>query len=75
MSQYIFHNNKLVSQNLKIKKPLHQIIETSKTNVDINKLLNRVKLNQKHEKKSKVIFFFLGVLLISLMGIFLLIIK
>ena len=75
MTQYIFHNNKFVSQELKKKKPLHQELTTNKINVDINKLLNRVKLNEQHEKKTKIIFFVLGISLVTLMGIFLSILR
>jgi hypothetical protein len=71
----VFHNNKSVAEVLKVKKTLQTLDVTKKENVDINKLLNRVKVEKLNEKKKKLIFFSLGILLIIFMGIFLLIIK
>ena len=44
-------------------------------NVDINTLLNRVKINKKNEAKKKIIFFSFGVLFLSFTGIILSIVK
>jgi len=71
----IFHNNKSVAEVLKVKKTLQILNVTKKENVDINKLLNRVKVEELNEKKKKLIFFSSGLLLIMSMGIFLLILK
>ena len=71
----IFHNNKSVAEVLKVKKTLQILNVTKKQNVDINKLLNRVKVEELNEKKKKLIFFSSGLLLIMSMGIFLLILK
>ena len=46
-----------------------------KKNTDINKLLNRLKVNQKNEKKNKIIFLSSGILFIGLTGLFLSIIN
>ena len=49
--------------------------QNSKKNVDINMLLNRVKMNKKIEIKRKIIFTSLVILAISLSGFFLSIMK
>ena len=49
--------------------------QNSKQNVDINMLLNRVKMNKKIEIKRKIIFTSLVILAISLSGFFLSIMK
>ena len=57
MPKNIFYNRKLINQDSNIKKlPTHQILKLKK-NVDINKLLNRVKINQSYEKKKKLLFY------------------
>ena len=43
--------------------------------VDINKLLNRVKIDQKNETKRKIIFYSLSILALSLFSTFISIIK
>jgi len=65
-----FHNNKIRNEN-KDKKKLLQFsnIET-KSIVDINILLNRVKIEKKNRTKRKIVFFSLVTLTIILFGIF-----
>jgi hypothetical protein len=75
MKKNIFHNSKLINQNTITKFHSQITHENQKLNVDVNKLLNRVRDGAYQEKKSKIIFFSLVTLLISLIGIFLLIIK
>tara|TARA_B100000780_G_scaffold266724_1_gene223153 strand:+ start:262 stop:492 length:231 start_codon:yes stop_codon:yes gene_type:complete len=76
MRNNTFHNGKSLEENFDIKKNTHPSYNIDqKINVDINKLLNRVKMDHKNEKKQKIIFFSLSVLLISSMGIFISIIK
>jgi len=59
----IFHNNKSIENNLE-KKSSPNIFYTDQTrNVDINKLLNRVKENKLYEKKQKFIFIIASVLI------------
>jgi hypothetical protein len=59
----IFHNNKSIENNLE-KKSSPNIFYTGQTrNVDINKLLNRVKENKLYEKKQKFIFIIASVLI------------
>ena len=53
-------NNELVKNNYK-KNPI---------NVDINKLLNRVKLEEKNKRKQKLIYFGVISAGVALMGIF-----
>ena len=63
-----FHNGKSIDQNINTKilsKP-HHVAE--KQVVDINKLLNRVKLDQKNETKRKIIFYSFTILGLSLLG-------
>ena len=70
MQKNYFHNNKIRNEN-KDKKKLLQFsnIET-KSIVDINILLNRVKIEKKNRTKRKIVFFSLVTLTIILFGIF-----
>jgi len=70
MLKHIFHNSKSVDENFeKIKLP-HVIKKDQKEAVDINKLLNRVKINKYTEKKKQIIFFSLSTLLFIVAGTF-----
>ena len=75
----IFDNNKSKSESKGKKKvqkktiPLQSIDQ--KKIVDINKLLNRVKIDQKNERKRKIIFYSLTVLGLSLLGTLITILK
>ena len=64
-----FHNEKSIDQNLNTKKLFGTKQIGEKQVVDINKLLNRVKINQKNETKRKIIFYSLVILGLSLLGI------
>jgi hypothetical protein len=75
MKKNIFYNTRLDRKDLDIKELSYLRNIDQKQNVDINRLLNRVKIEQVHEKKEKIIFFSLGILLLGLMGIFISIIK
>ena len=74
MQKTYFFNHKSISENLEIKK-IPQVNVNTKIRVDINKLLNRVKIEKKNEIKKKFIFFGFGFTLVSLMGAFLIIVK
>ena len=75
MPKNIFYNRKLINQDSNIKKlHTHQILKLKK-NVDINKLLNRVKINQSYEKKKKIIILSLGISILTLMGLFISMVK
>ena len=61
---------------IKVKKkniPVQYIDQ--KRIVDINKLLNRVKIDQKNETKRKIIFYSLTILALGLFSTFIMIIK
>jgi hypothetical protein len=60
ISKTTVSNDELVKQNYK-KNPI---------SVDINKLLNRVKLEEKNKRKQKLIYFGIVSAVIALMGIF-----
>ena len=71
----IYHNNKNIKVESKPiiksqKNPTH-----NKISVDINKLLNRVKVNRRNEVKSKFIYFGSGMFLLSFVGLFLVILN
>ena len=80
MRKVYFHNEKSIDQNINTKRlsevqhigekkvqkktiPLQHIDQ--KRIVDINKLLNRVKIDQKNENKKKIIFYCSVVLIIG----------
>jgi len=71
MYHNFYHNIKLEHENVEIKKsPQLAHYTNQKKNVDVNKLLNKIKMNQLNEVKKKIIFLIFGILLVSLMGIF-----
>ena len=68
MPKVYFHNGKSIDQNINTKR-LSEVQQVSeKQVVDINKLLNRVKIDQKNEKKQKIIFYSFIILGLSLLG-------
>ena len=68
MQKNRFHNSRLINENLD-KQQKHQTHNLDpKIVVDINKLLNRVKTNEKKEAKRKIVFFSLVILCISILG-------
>ena len=68
MQKTYFHDKKHVSKKkVQKKKILLQYIDQKRI-VDINKLLNRVKTDQKNETKQKIIFYSSIVLGLSLLG-------
>ena len=70
-----FRNYRDISVNTEtVKLPL-TIKRNHKDIVDINKLLNRVKLDNKNEKKKKIALFFIGTLLLTVVGFLLSIIR
>ena len=68
MRNVYFPNKKSIDQNINTKRlsEAHQADE--KQVVNINKLLNRVKIDQKNETKRKIIFYSLVILGLSLLG-------
>ena len=71
----IFDNNKSKSESKSQKKNISFQYIDQKRIVDINKLLNRVKIDQKNETKRKIIFYSLTILALGLFSTFIMIIK
>ena len=75
MRNVFFPNKKSIDQNINTKR-LSEVQQVSeKQVVDINKLLNRVKIDQKNETKRKIIFYSLIILALGLFSTFIMIIK
>ena len=70
-----FHNNKSIDQNIDTNKLSTVQHIGEKKIVDINKLLNRVKINQKNEIKKKIIFFSCSTLALGLFATLIAIIR
>jgi len=68
MSKVYFHNEKSIDQNINTKRLSEAQHIGEKQVVDINKLLNRVKIDQKNEIKRKIIFYSFVILGLSLLG-------
>jgi hypothetical protein len=68
MRKVYFHNEKSIDQNINTKKLSKVQNKNEKQVVDINKLLNRVKIDQKNETKKKFIFYSFAILGIFLLG-------
>ena len=66
MQKMYFHNKKLIDQNTNKKRLFEEQYINKKHVVDINKLLNRVKTDQKNETKRKFIIYSLSILVLSL---------
>ena len=75
MSNSFFHNNKLIANNNEQKIYTKPLIKKSKIIVDINILLNKVRLEEKNELKRKIIFFSFTIISLSLFGTLIAIIK
>ena len=75
MQNAYFHDNKHNSEKKVQKKtiPLQYIDE--KSIVDINKLLNRVRMDEKNDTQKKIIFYSLTTLALGLFLTFIMIIK
>ena len=75
MRKVYFHNRKSIDQNINTKR-LSEVQQVSeKQVVDINKLLNRVKIDQKNETKRKIIFYSFTLLGLSLLGALITVLK
>ena len=75
MQKNYFHNNKISNENKDKKKSLRLSNMNTKSIVDINILLNRVKIEEKDRTNRKIFFFSLVTLTIILFGIFIAAIK
>ena len=65
MQKTYFHNNKNISEKNDQKKAITAEQINQKRRVDINKLLNRVRIEKKDENKRKIIFYSSIILTIS----------
>ena len=68
MQKTYFHGKKHISEKKVQKKTIPLQYIDQKRIVDINKLLNRVKIDKKNETKRKIIFYSSTVLGLSLLG-------
>ena len=68
MPKVYFHNEKSIDQNINTKRLFEAQHINERQVVDINKLLNRVKIDQKNEIKRKIIFYSFVILGLSLLG-------
>ena len=66
MQKVYFHDGKFDSENKIQKKTIQLQFTDKKRIVDINKLLNRVKIDKKNETKRKIIFYSSSVLVLGL---------
>ena len=75
MQKTYFHDRKHTSEKKVHKKTIPVQYIDQKRIVDINKLLNRVKIDQKNERKRKIIFYSLTILALGLFSTLIMIIK
>ncbi|MDA9996302.1 hypothetical protein N9E23_03060 [Candidatus Pelagibacter sp.] len=70
MANYHYHNFKSIDESIEKKNFLITKAALQKRTVDINILLNRLKLEKKTEIKQKIIYYSLTISLLFLMGVF-----
>ena len=75
MRKVYFHNEKSIDQNINTKRLSVAQHVGERQAVDINKLLNRVKIDQKNETKRKIIFYSTTILGLSLLGTLIMFLK
>ena len=75
MRKVYFHNKKSIDQNINTKRLSEVQYIGERQVVDINKLLNRVKIDKKNEIKRKIIFYSLVILGLFLLGALITILK
>ena len=75
MPKVYFHNEKSIDQNINTKRLSEAQHIGERQVVDINKLLNRIKIEQKNETKQKIIFYSFAILGISLLGTLIIFLK
>ena len=73
--KYYYHNFKSIDENIEKKNFPITKGAVQKRTVDINMLLNRVKLEKKTEIKQKIIYYSLTISLLFLMGVFITIVR
>jgi len=75
MQKNYFHNGKSNNENKDEKKLPQSLNIDIKSVVDINILLNKVKIDEKNQIKSKIIFFSLVTTILILFGTFIAFLK
>ena len=75
MRKVYFHNEKSIDENINTKRLSEGQHIGERQVVDINKLLNRVKIDQKNETKRKIIFYSLTTFVLGLFSTLIMIIK
>ncbi|MDB9812146.1 hypothetical protein OAB74_00175 [Candidatus Pelagibacter sp.] len=75
MHKSYFYKNKSSNKNKVEKQFTQDFNENKKGLVDINILLNRVKIKERNEKKEKIVFFSFFLLILGLLGAFITIVK
>ncbi len=75
MQKTYFHDRKHNREKKVPKKTIPLQYIDQKRIVDINKLLNRVKIDQKNETKRKIIFYSLTILVLGLFSTLIMIVK
>ena len=68
MRKVYFHDGKSIDQNINTKRLYEAQYTDERQVVDINKLLNRVKIDQKNETKQKIFFYSFVILGLFLLG-------
>jgi len=68
MQKLAFYKKKSTNQNINEKRLFDAQHTSQKQVVDINKLLNRVKIDKKNETKRKIILYSFIILGLSLLG-------
>ena len=67
----IYYNTKTAERDLELKVPVQIKYLGPKQKVNINELLNRIKIEKKNQIKNKLLFLSIAALPISLIGILL----
>ena len=75
MQKSYFHNGKSTNENKDEKKLPQSLNINLKSIVDINILLNKVKIDEKNQIKRKIIFFSLVTTILILFGTFIALLK
>jgi len=75
MEKTYFHDRKNISEKKVNKKTIPLQYNDQKRIVDINKLLNRVRIDKKNETKRQIVFYSSVILSLTLFSTFIVIIK
>ena len=75
MQKTYFHNRKHISEKKVQKKKIPLKYIDQKRIVDINKLLNRVRIDKKNETKRQIVFYSSVILALTLFSTFIVVIK